>query len=1337
MKETKALIRKIHASLSGCLSVHKPSLYQELRRIEASLERTPDEKSRGSAMGRLVRLDRKAAESIAQRDARRAGLPRIDYPPELPITDRRDAIVEAIRRHQVVIVSGDTGSGKSTQIPKMCLEAGRGIRGLIGHTQPRRIAAMTIARRISEEFGKPVGGPVGYKIRFEEKTGPHSYIKVMTDGILLAEVQLDPFLNIYDTIIVDEAHERSLNIDFLLGILRSLLKKRRDLKLIITSATLDTKKFSEAFGNAPVIEVSGRLYPVELRYRPFDSEAEEVTYIDAARRAVEEIELESSQGDILIFMPTEQDIRETCAVLAGRHKGRDSDTVLPLFARLTWAEQRRIFAPSPFRKIIVATNVAETSLTIPGIRYVIDTGLARIAQYNTRTRTLNLPVTTVSRSSADQRKGRCGRVAAGVCIRLYDAADYEAWPLYTPPEILRSNLAEVILRMLSLRIGDIESFPFIDPPEARNIRNGLEALIELDAVQADEAAARAGRTDAGRKDARQDGKMRYVLTDLGRQMARLPVDPRISRMILEAGKEGCIRDVAVIASALSIQDPREWPFDQLEAARKAHEPFLDPSSDFMTFLNIWSRYHAHHSEPKSQSRIRKFCRSNFLSYRRMREWIDIHDQLTAILTESGSLPKDAEQSAYPGIHKSILSGYLSNIAVRKEKNVYAAARGREVMLFPGSGLFNRGGEWIMAAEMVETTRLYARTAAVIDREWLEPLAKDLCRYSYADARWQRKRGEVVASEQVTLFGLVIVAGRPVSYGRIAPDEASAIFIRSALVEGDLEKFPRFLERNQSLIEKIANMEDKLRRRDLLVSDEDLFAFYAERLPGVYDIRTLQKLIRDSGGDDFLLLREEDLLRRAPDRDELSQYPDRTALGKLAYSLQYRFNPGSQEDGLTAAVPYGLVGAVSAPAADWLVPGLQREKLAFLIKALPKEFRKRLVPVPETVETILGEMPRQEDAPLASALSDFILKRFGVDIPARAWPMDALPDHLKMRFSITDGKGREIRSGRDIGELKSEISSDVESRAWGKARKKWEREDVTAWDFGDLPESIVLEGPAGMEGLAYPALDEEPSADSAEGSHISIRLFQNREEAQRAHERGVRSLYALYFKKDLQYLKKQPLPGEWKNWAGEIGGEKELRSAIRKRTLLKLSPGVIRMEREFLHHAEQLSGKILLIGLEAAREIMPALQACAGTRGVIWNLEQKHRTNKTALAFLAEIRGRMDAIASRNSIAVCGNDRLAHLPRYLKALEVRAERGLAHLDKDREKAAQVRPYETLAVGLLQSLSSKDTAAKRNAVDEFRWMVEEYQVAVFAQQIKTAFPVSPKRLQEKYKEIERMI
>ncbi len=864
------------------------------------------------ARGQKTMSERRAEEKPAGgAEARAAARPKLAYPGELPITARKDEIVQAIRRYPVVIISGETGCGKSTQIPKMCIEAGRGLRGKIACTQPRRIAAVTIAHRIAEELGEPVGRSVGYKIRFDDKTPRDAWIKVLTDGMLLAETQGDPRLFEYDTLIIDEAHERSLNIDFLLGIVRTLLAVRRDLKLIVTSATLDIEKFRAAFPGALVIEVGGRMYPVDVEYRPSEGDSDEdADYIDAAVEAVDYLKREKRPGDILIFMPTEQDILETCERLSGRKYA--GVTILPLYARLPGQSQGRVYSVQG-PKIVVATNVAETSLTIPGIRYVVDTGLARISQYLPGARINSLPIRPISRSSADQRKGRCGRVAEGVCIRLYTEDDYLERVPFTPPEILRSNLAEVILRMISLNLGHPAKFPFVDRPPAAAVKDGFDTLVELDAI----------RGEGGE----------YALTEKGRRMARMPLDPRISRLLIEAVKENALREVAVIAAALSIRDPRERPLEKTAQADAMHAPFKDERSDFLTLLNIWERYHGAYEGLKSQNKQRTFCHEHFLSYPRMREWVYIHAQILDILkdmkvplgrTHGGRGPglgpgvkfrstrpwiqatgewrakgssldaAEISKSLYASIHKSIAVGYLSNIAVFKEKNMYTAAKGREAMIFPGSALFNKGPHWIVAVEMVRTSRLFARMAAKIDPEWLEELGGDLCKVSHSDPRWDRTRGQVVCTERVTLFGLEIVSDRAVAFGPIDPEEAHRVFVRQALVEGNVKEPFDFLRKNLELVRRMETVEEKLRRRDILIDEENLAEFYERRLNGVFDIRGLRDRIHRRGGEDFLVMCETDLLQEFPDEKELAQFPDEVRLGGAAFSRGVQIRPGREE-----------------------------------------------------------------------------------------------------------------------------------------------------------------------------------------------------------------------------------------------------------------------------------------------------------------------------------------------------------------------------------------------------------------------------------------------------------
>jgi ATP-dependent helicase HrpA len=1268
----------------------------------------------------VQRKKRKIPDTI--KSTRLAGIPGITYPEALPITSRKDHIVQAIKRHRVVVITGETGSGKTTQIPKMCLEAGRGISGIIGCTQPRRVAAITVAHRIAEELGEEIGRSVGYQIRFEDRTGRRNYIKIMTDGILLNEAHQDPFLRRYDTIIVDEAHERSLNIDFVLGFLRTLLNKRKDLKVIITSATLDTEKFSRAF-HAPIIEVSGRMYPVEVLYQPLDPDLEdsgEITHIDAAVTALEKLMEKSYGGDVLIFMPTEQDIRDTCEIIEAKFPY--DAAVLPLYARLPWTEQRRVFQDSAQRKIVVATNVAETSLTIPGIRYVIDTGLARISQYNPRSRTTSLPIREISRSSADQRKGRCGRVQKGICVRLFDKADYEDRPLYTEPEILRSNLAEVILRMLSLNLGDVLSFPFIDPPNPRNIRDGMEILKELGAIE-----TRAHGTEPG------DDRL-YTLTEQGRIMARMPIDPRMSRMIIEAEKEGCVPDILIIASALSIQDPRERPAEKEAEADKIHTGFADPTSDFITLLHIWNRYHRVLHTKKSKNSLKKFCVQHYLSFRRMREWTDVHDQIRSILHEQGwTIGKRRaidEKRLFEGIHKSILSGYLSHIATKKEKNIYSAAKGKEVMIFPGSGLFNKGGSWIVSAEMIETSRLFARMAANIHGEWLEELGGTLCRSVYSEPHWSRDRGEVVANEQVSLFGLVIVPQRRVSYGRINAEEASEIFIRSALVACDVKKPFPFLTHNQEVMEQVSRMEDKIRRRNLLAGEDELARFYRERLPALYDTRSLQKFIKDRGGDDFLRMKEEDILIRDPGMDELALYPDEVMINGRPFTCDYRYEPGNPRDGITLKVPIHMLSSLTAHCADWKIPGLLREKINTLLKGLPKTYRKTLPPLSHTTQIIMAEM-RCGDGPLSSALSKFIHERFGVDIPASVWAPDTLADYLNVHFSIVDAQDRELASGRNINLLQTELVAAAESRAFHSARLSWEKTGVTTWNFGDLPDAITLESEGCFEGYAYPALE------AAEES-VNLRLFKKKQDANIAHREGVAALYVIHFRDEMKYLKKAiVLSGDMKRWADGFAGARVLESNMCKRLTRDLFAKNIRTQSEFIGHAEMIARQILPAGQDIVKKSKPLLRACYEAASALTYLENKNRFNTPELHFLKALREDLDALVPHNFMLLYDDERLSHVIRYLRALVIRAERGLLHLGKALRNSEEVKYFSDTLRDMRENLPSDASEEKKKAIEEFRWMIEEYKISVFAQELKTSFPISRKRLEKKIQEIERIV
>jgi len=1261
---------------------------------------------------RLKELERRLESSIGCRRDRLENLPPIRYPEHLPIFSKREEIVDAVRDHPVVVIAGDTGSGKSTQIPKMCLEAGRGIGGRVGCTQPRRIAATSVAARIAEEMGEEIGGSVGYRIRFSDKTGPQGYIKILTDGMLLAETQHDRFLNEYDTIIIDEAHERSLNIDFLLGWLRILLARRKDLRVVITSATLDTEKFAAAFGDAPVIEVSGRLYPVEVEYTDVqEGDEEDETYVDSAVQAVERVASKRRRGDVLVFMPTEQDIRETCERIDARNF--PDTTVLPLFARLPASQQRRVFAAVKGRKIVVATNVAETSLTIPGIRYVVDTGLARIPKYHPSTRTTSLAVDRISRSSADQRKGRCGRVREGVCIRLYSEASYESRPEHTPPEILRSNLAEVILRMLSLKLGDIESFPFVDPPNARSVKDGFDLLVELGAVTREKARTR--------------------LTSRGRSMARLPLDPRISRMMLEAREEGCAGEVAVIAAALGIQDPRERPAEKAGEADAAHRPFNDRDSDFLSLLNIWNRYQRTRAELRTQSRMRKFCREHFLSYMRMREWRDIHEQITTILDEEGlgggtASGPGKKDTRYARIHRSVLSGFLSNIAVQREKNIYRATRGRDVMVFPGSTLFNKGAPWIVAAEMVRTSRLFARTAARIDPDWLEALGGSLCRSSFHNPHWEKSRGEVRAVEQVTLFGLPIVQGRSVSYAPVDREEAHRIFVRSALVEGEVKRPFPFLEHNLALVKRFASVEDRIRRRDILVNQEAMAAFYSERLPGVCDLRTLNRRIRENGGDEFLRMTEEDLLLHRPDDSLLTSYPEGIQAGDHAFPLTYRFSPGSEEDGVTVSVPSTLTSMLPRERLEWLVPGLFEEKLTALLKGLPKRYRKQLVPVSSTVEVIAAEMERTDES-LLTALGRFLYRRFGVDIPASAWPEADLPEHLRMRVAITDHQGRQLRAGRDPGLLAGEgpPAPPPSSNAWERARNRWERNGVTRWDFGALPREVTLEADL----VAFPAL--EPAEKGAR-----VRLLPSAAEADAAHPKGVAGLLAARLSRDLKFAARVlKLPARLSDAAVYFGGPRTVERAMEEMLVRLNFRKDVRSAEAFEDLARHLSSTLVSEANELLDRVLPVLEGYARLRSTLHRLETSAAANPAVRAVCDAARTRLAELVPPDFLERCSLEQLTHLPRYLKALEVRAERGSFDPQKDRGKADEVAVFERELREIREGLSPNATEEKREAVEELGRWIEEYRVSVFAPELSTAVKVSPKRLRKKAEEIRRMV
>ena len=1331
MNKAPVTLQKIESSLRHVFRPDRQPFFRELNRLKKSCQ---DGKKEKPCQDRLDRLNEKVRVSIRKKNIRKQQLPKGLKLPDLPICGRKDDIVEAIRNHQVVIIAGETGSGKTTQIPKFCLDAGRGINGLIGCTQPRRIAAVTVAARIAEEMETEIGGFVGYKIRFQDHSDDNAYIKIMTDGILLAEAQNDRWLNQYDTIIVDEAHERSLNIDFILGVLKTLLKKRRDLKLIITSATIDTEKFSKAFDDAPIIEVSGRTYPVEVIYLTEENtpEAEEKTHVELAVKAIQKILEETMTGDILVFMPTEQDIRETMELVSGR--GHAGIVLLPLYARLSSADQRKVFSKGAGRKIVVATNVAETSITIPGIRYVVDTGLARISEYAPGTGTTSLPIKNISRSSADQRKGRCGRVEHGICIRLYEEGDYESRPLYTPPEILRSNLAEVILKMIDLGLGDVAMFPFIDKPSPQSIRDGLNTLNELGAVSDTAAPARSKKPRSP------------SLTRIGKIMAGLPLDPRIARMLIEAKKEDCLEEMTIIAAALSIYDPRERPQDKEQQADQQHKTFTDPYSDFITLLNIWKKFHEFSGNRKNLGSLKKFTKTYFLSFRLMRELFDIQDQIAKTIKEFdfGDLPvvprkeaskNDVYSPLYTSIHKAVLSGYLSNIAFQKEKNIFQATKGREVMIFPGSGLFNNAKPWIVAAEMVKTSRLFARTAANIDHAWLEEVGGDMCTRSYDNPHWSKKRGEVMAYETVSLFGLTILSGRLVPYGNIDPEASADIFIRSGLVDGDIQFHPNdkafsFLRHNNALIGQVLNMENKLRKRDILVNEDDLFLFYREKLKGITNVVALKQFVKKNAPRGYLEMTTEDILAYRPDETELARFPDKIRLGEHEFECLYAFSPGHEVDGVTVKIPSSAAPSVPQARMDWMVPGLLQEKIEALLKSLPKEYRRKLVPLSKSTEIIMAEMP-VTDNPLLNELSRFIHRRFGVHIPGKVWLNAEIPDHLNMRISIIGQKGEELSAGRDTSLLHDSHAPSHGGKALAQARKKWEKTHIVEWNVGDLPESVMLGIPPSTWSV-YPAL-------AAEDDMIALRLFTDRDEAERTHEKGVEALFIHYFSRDLKTLKKDiALPPKMAAMCDYFGGKKSFEQSIAAGVTRHLFRKAIRREAAFATHLEESAPQIYKTGQKFREQAMAILALVNEIAVSVHSLARTSLSNASATAFLNTIQKDLAALVPKNVMVIYDMDRLTHLDRYLKALSIRVTRGFENPAKDLQKTGEVDVFKKALHGLIDDLSEKDASAeKREAIENLFWLIEELKVSIYAQELKTAVKISPIILSREIARIKRMI
>ncbi len=1241
----------------------------------------------------------------------------LNYPTNLPITAEKDRIIAAIRENQILIIAGDTGSGKTTQLPKMCLDAGRGREQIIGCTQPRRLAAVSMAERVSDELKRP--DLVGSTVRFQDRTQESTRIKFMTDGILLAETRRDRLLKRYDTIIIDEAHERSLNIDFLLGYLKQLLPKRPELKLIIASATIDTEKFSSHFGNARIFQVSGRTFPITVEFQE-ESNGGEINHADQACEAVQTLCLQPG-GDILVFMPTERDILDTLSAL--QHAlDPDRHLILPLFGRLQAGDQRKIFRTYTKRKIIVATNVAETSITVPGIRFVVDTGLARIPEYNVRARTSSLLVARISKASCDQRAGRCGRTGPGTCLRLYSEEDYLGRPEFTRPEIQRSNLAEVILQMISLGLGDPRRFPFLDPPSPRAISDGFRQLHELGAIDA-----------------------RDRLTERGRIMARLPLDPRIARIIIEGANQNSLRETIIICAALSIQDPRMRPAEKEKLADQAQAQFIDKQSDFLSLLNIWNSWQEFSKGTFSSSKLRKFCTTHYLSWQRMREWFDIHEQINRLLKPIKGFVSNSEPASYAAIHMALASGFLRNIGRKKEKNLYTVSGGREVTIFPGSCLYNKKNvAWIIAADFIETSRLFARTTALIDEQWLEVLGKELCRYNYSDPHWSKKSGQVQALERVSLFGLPIVAGRKVNYGRInekTAKEAREIFIHQGLIEGELSGRYPFLQHNLALIQEISTMEERVRRRNILVDDQVLFAFYEQRIGSAYDKFTLNRLLKKKKSDNFLWMNEEDICKEMPQQDELYLYPKTLRAGEFDLPLHYHFKPGDEKDGVTVSLTPQQVSSLSPAPFEWLVPGLLDEKILYLCKRLPKKLRRRMVPLPDAVDRIMDRLDLYSGS-LYPALEKALLREFQLIVNRNDWQTDTLPRHLLMRYQLRGENSKILSTSRSFTEILTALPDFMVGGSGQQLRQDKKkvslptRTGLTTWNFKDLPARISVSTGTGADKLYFPALSV------TDQGLVDVNYIDDEQQARSKNRQGMEFLYCLQFpgcRKQIRKECKTALGSHSASWL----------SLGMKGTALELREALFRFIMDGLFHTgdglipDQSDFKSIIAKLEQ-QGIHLKVQAIIAN--IIENISIRRRVSADRTAWTNRCRKNksynadieqdfmqcLKTILPADFLLTRSHEQMMHTGRYLQALAIRLQRA----EQDPAKDAQKQKRLTTAVNRLTHIHEFSTHNPecRKSIALYRTMVEEFRVSVFAPEIGTAMPVSEKRLKNLWQELE---
>ncbi|CAB1217552.1 ATP-dependent RNA helicase HrpA [Serratia liquefaciens] len=1271
-------------------------MLRDQQRLQRRLQGARKIKNPDAQLAVAAELESDITAALQKVQSRAASCPKVTYPENLPVSQKKQDILQAIRDHQVVIVAGETGSGKTTQLPKICLELGRGVKGLIGHTQPRRLAARTVANRIADELETPLGGSVGYKVRFNDQVGENTLVKLMTDGILLAEIQQDRLLMQYDTLIIDEAHERSLNIDFILGYLRELLPKRPDLKVIITSATIDPQRFSRHFNNAPIIEVSGRTYPVEVRYRPVVDDADDTDrdQLQAIFDAVDELGREGP-GDILIFMSGEREIRDTADAL--NRLNLPHTEVLPLYARLSNSEQNRVFQSHHGRRIVLATNVAETSLTVPGIKYVIDPGTARISRYSFRTKVQRLPIEPVSQASANQRKGRCGRVSDGICIRLYSEQDFLSRPEFTDPEILRTNLASVILQMTSLGLGDIAAFPFVEAPDKRNILDGVRLLEELGAIKT---------ADNGH----------YQLTPQGRQLAQLPIDPRLARMVLEAQKSGSVREVMIITAALSIQDPRERPMDKQQASDEKHRRFADKDSDFLAYVNLWDWLKEQQKE-HSSSQFRRLCRNDFLNYLRVREWQDIYTQLRQVVKELG-LPVNSEPSDYRSVHTALLTGLLSHIGQKDaDKQEYTGARNARFSIFPGSGLFKKPPKWTMVAELVETSRLWGRIAARIEPEWIEPLAQHLVKHSYSEPHWSKSQGAVMATEKVTLFGLPIVAARQVNYSTIDPLLCRELFIRHALVEGDWQTRHAFFSANLKLRAEVEELEHKSRRRDILVDDETLFSFYDQRIPSeVISGRHFDNWWKNTAKQnaDLLSFEKEMLIKDGANKVSALDYPNTWHQGNLKLRLTYQFEPGTDADGVTVHIPLPILNQVEDQGFEWQIPGIRRELVIALIKSLPKPVRRNFVPAPNYAEAFLGRVTALE-LPLLDALERELRRMTGVTVSRDDWQWEQVPDHLKMTFRVVGEKHKTLLEGKNLTALKLQLKDKVQETLSAVADDGLEQSNLHIWSFGKLPE-FYEQKRGGYSMKAYPALVDEKDS-------VAIRLFDSEQEQQQAMWQGTRRLLLLNIPSPIKYLhEKLPNKAKLGLYFNPYGRVLDLIDDCISCGIDKLIAehgGPVWQEEDFARLQEKVRAELNETVVGVAKQVEQILTA-------VFNINKrlKGRVDISLALALSDIKNQLGGLVYRGFVTNNGWKRLSDTLRYLQAIERRLEKLATDPHRDRAQMLRVEQVQQAWQQWLNKLPPK--RQQDEEVKEVRWMIEELRVSLFAQQLGTPYPISDKRI-----------